>query len=349
MWGDHSIQRVHEDANLHHVREHLGLDSFPSSPSCFGLTTAVVRRVAGLMLVFCLAAGVFACRGSDRSPVIATVNGRDIHRAQFERFLSLKMGEFTSGESPETLRSQMLDEYIRRRLVLDQAARSGITVSEAEIDQAARDDAQLRSTATTPEAREDVIDDLVIDKFYRQVVLRDVRVAPAEIQRYMDENQTRLTERAGFYVREIRVQSREAAERVHREVTEGRQEYASAARLQSDAPNAEQGGMARYDEGQLPAVLEKAIRLLRPGEVSPVIQSSFGFHIFKLERRVEAHSLDPRRSQVNERRAQLAEELIARKNQQLVDEALERLASSAAIRINDPALGFTYTGGLRHN
>ncbi|HEV8484350.1 MAG TPA: peptidyl-prolyl cis-trans isomerase [Blastocatellia bacterium] len=301
------------------------------------------------MLVFCLAAGVFACRGSDRSPVIATVNGRDIHRAQFERFLSLKMGEFTSGESPETLRSQMLDEYIRRRLVLDQAARSGITVSEAEIDQAARDDAQLRSTATTPEAREDVIDDLVIDKFYRQVVLRDVRVAPAEIQRYMDENQTRLTERAGFYVREIRVQSREAAERVHREVTEGRQEYASAARLQSDAPNAEQGGMARYDEGQLPAVLEKAIRLLRPGEVSPVIQSSFGFHIFKLERRVEAHSLDPRRSQVNERRAQLAEELIARKNQQLVDEALERLASSAAIRINDPALGFTYTGGLRHN
>lgn len=349
MWGDHSIQRVLEDANPHHVREHLGLDSFPSSPSCFGVTTAVVRRVAGLMLVFCLAAGVFACRGSDRSPVIATVNGRDIHRAQFERFLSLKMGEFTSGESPETLRSQMLDEYIRRRLVLDQAARSGITVSEAEIDQAARDDAQLRSTATTPEAREDVIDDLVIEKFYRQVVLRDVRVAPAEIQRYLDENQARLTERAGFYVREIRVQSREAAERVHREVTEGRQEYASAARLQSDAPNAEQGGMARYDEGQLPAVLEKAIRLLRPGEVSPVIQSSFGFHIFKLERRVEAHSLDPRRSQVNERRAQLAEELIARKNQQLVDEALERLASSAAIRINDPALGFTYTGGLRHN
>jgi parvulin-like peptidyl-prolyl isomerase len=310
---------------------------------------SVFRRLAGLMLVFCIASGVLACRGGDRSPVIATVNGREVHRAQFERFLSLKMGEFTSGESPETLRSQMLDEYIRRRLVLDQAARSGITVSEAEIDQAARDDAQLRSTASTPEARQEVIDDLVIEKFYRQVVLRDVRVAPAEIQRYLDENQSRLTERAGFYVREIRVQSREAADRLHREVTEGRQEYASAARLQSDAPNAEQGGLARYDEGQLPAVLEKAIRLLHPGEVSPVIQSSFGFHIFKLERRVEPNPADPRRSQVNERRAQLAEELIARKNQQLVDEALERLASSASITINDPALGFTYTGVLRPN
>ena len=318
-------------------------------PSLLIDMASVFRRLAGLMLVFCIASGVLACRGGDRSPVIATVNGREVHRAQFERFLSLKMGEFTSGESPETLRSQMLDEYIRRRLVLDQAARSGITVSEAEIDQAARDDAQLRSTASTPEARQEVIDDLVIEKFYRQVVLRDVRVAPAEIQRYLDENQSRLTERAGFYVREIRVQSREAADRLHREVTEGRQEYASAARLQSDAPNAEQGGLARYDEGQLPAVLEKAIRLLHPGEVSPVIQSSFGFHIFKLERRVEPNPADPRRSQVNERRAQLAEELIARKNQQLVDEALERLASSASITINDPALGFTYTGVLRPN
>ena len=306
-------------------------------------------RIGWCIALLCLAAGVLACRGRDRTPVIATVNGRDIHRAQFERFLALKMGEFSSGESPEMLRSQMLDEYIRHRLVLDQAARSGITVSETEIDQAVRDDTQLRSTASTPEAREDVIDDLVIEKFYRQVVLRDVRVAPAEIQRYLDENQARFTERAGFFVREIRVQSREEAEHLRREVTEGRQEYASAAKLQSDAPNAEQGGLARYDEGQLPDVLEKAIKLLHPGEVSPVIQSGFGFHLFKLERRVEPHPLDPRRSQVNERRQQLAEELIARKNQQLVDEALERLATSAAISINDPALGFTYTGALRHN
>ena len=346
MWDN----RVLEDTNRNKVNERLFSDSlWPVSSSRSRGRIAVVERLVLLMLVFCLTAGTLACRRSDHSPVIAVVNGRDIHRAQFDRFLSLKMGEFTSGESPEMLRSEMLDEYIRRHLVLDQAARSGITVSDAEIDQAARDDAQLRSTASTPEAREEVIDDLVIEKFYRQVVLRDARVTPAEIQRYLDENQSRLTERAGFYVREIRVQSRDVAERVRREVTEGRQEYASAARLQSDAPNAEQGGLARYDEGQLPAVLEKAISLLHPGEVSPVIQSSFGFHIFKLERRVEPHPLDPRRSQVNERRAQLAEELIARKNQQLVDEALERLASSAAIRINDPALGFTYTGALRHN
>jgi peptidyl-prolyl cis-trans isomerase SurA len=303
-----------------------------------------------LILTFFLAASVLACSGGgDTSPVIATVNGGKIHLAQFDRFIALKMGEFTSSETPESLRSQMLDEFIRRRLVLDQAAGAGITVTDAEVDQAARDNPQIRSNAGTSEARQEMIDDLVIEKFYRQVVLRDVRVPSEEIQRYIEENQSRLMGRAGFYMREIRVQTREQADRLRSEVTEGRSDFASTARLQSDAPNAEQGGLARYDEGQLPAILEQAIKPLRPGDISPVIKSSFGFHILKLERRVEPFPVEARRAQLDERRAQLAEELVARKNQERVDETLNRLTTSAAIKINDAALGFTYTGTLRHN
>jgi hypothetical protein len=52
---------------------------------------------------------------------------------------------------------------------------------------------------------------------------------------------------------------------------------------------------------------------------------------------------------LDERRAGLAEELIARKNQQALDQAVDRLVSGAAIKINDAALGFTYSGQFRHN
>jgi parvulin-like peptidyl-prolyl isomerase len=83
--------------------------------------------------------------------------------------------------------------------------------------------------------------------------------------------------------------------------------------------------------------------------VSPVIESNYGFHIFKLEQRTQPHAIEEKRSQLDERRAQLTEELIARKNQQAVDAVLERLTSGAVIRIYEPALGFTYTGTLRHN
>ena len=304
-----------------------------------------------LFFLFCLKAIIFyGCSSAgDRPAVIATVNGNEIRRADFESFLTLKLGEFTSTDTPDALRSQMLDEYIRRRLVIDEAARAGLSINDAEIEQAAQENPQVKSTAATVGTREELARDLLIEKYYRQVLLRDVRVSPEEVQQHIEQNQSRLTDHPAFYVREIRVQSQADAERLWKEVTEGKRDFAGVARLRSDAPNAEQGGLARYDEDQLPDILERAIKPLRPGDVSPVVQSSYGFHIFKLERRVQPHPVEERRSQLDERRAQLTQELIARKNQQAVDAALERLTSAAEIKIIDSTLGFTYTGQLRHN
>jgi parvulin-like peptidyl-prolyl isomerase len=293
---------------------------------------------------------VAGCRaGSDRSPVIATIAGQEIHRNEFEQFIALKVGEVASSETADSLRSQMLDEYIRRRLVLDEAARAGLSVTAAEIEQAAQESPQIKAAAAAADTREELARDLLIQKYYRQVLLRDVRVSDEEIQKYIEQNQSRLTDKPGFFVREIRVQSKAEAEALRIEVTEGRRDFGTIARLRSDAPNAETGGLARYEEGQLPDVLEKAIQPLRPGDVSPVIESGYGFHLFKLERRVQPHAIEERRSQLDDRRSQLTEELIARRNQQAVDSALDRLASQAGVKIHDSTLGFTYTGQLRHN
>lgn len=307
---------------------------------------------ARIMLVFLLATTVFfcGCRSAGvRSPVIATINGKEVYRAEFEQFSALKVGEFTSADSSEALKSQMLNEYIRRRVVLDEARRAGLTISDTEISQAAQDNPQLRSSGIDTGAREELSRDLLIEKCYQQVLLKDVRVSPEEIEQYIAKNQARLTERGGFAVREIRVQSRDEAERLRREVTDGKRDFAAVARLHSDAPNAERGGLTRYDDGQLPGVLEKAIQPLRPGDVSQIVESGYGFHIFKLERRIQPHPIDERRSKLDDRRGLLAEELIARRNQQAIDAAVERLLSSASITIIESGLGFTYSGPIGHN
>jgi peptidyl-prolyl cis-trans isomerase C len=298
-----------------------------------------------------LVAGLWGgCRArGDHSPVIATLNARDIHRDEFEQFLASKMGDISTTDVSESIRSQMLDEYLKRRLVLDEAERMGLNVTSAEIEQSTQDNPQMKSSAASTATREEMARDLLVEKYYRQIAQRDVRVSPEEVQQYIEKNQSRLTDRPGFLVREIRVQSREEADRLHREVTEGRRDFASVARLHSDAPNAERSGLARYDEGQLPDVLEKAVQQLRPGDVSPVIESNYGFHMFKLEQRIKPHAPEERRSQLDDRRAQLTEELIARRNQQAVDKAIEQLTSEAKIQITESALGFPYTGQLRHN
>ncbi|MEW6212059.1 MAG: peptidylprolyl isomerase [Acidobacteriota bacterium] len=285
----------------------------------------------------------------DNSPAIAAVNGRDIRRAEFEHFLALKMGEFNTSDMPDSLRSEMLDEYIIRQLVLDEAARAGVKLGDNELEQTIQTNPQMKTTASSSEAREELANDLIVEKYYRQVVLRDVRISTEEVQNYIAQNEARLVEKSGFYVREIRVRSREQAEALRREAVEGNKDFASLARQHSDAPNSEQGGLARYEEANLPDFLEKAIEPLKVGEISPVIQSTFGYHIFLLERRIQPRQEGERRPQIDERRAQLREELVSRRNQQAVDEAHQRLISSARIEIKDAALGFTYTGRLRHN
>jgi len=293
---------------------------------------------------------LIGCRsGGGRAPVIATLNGHDIRRDEFDRFLESKMGELSAAETSAALRSQMLDEYLERRLVLDDAGRLGLKVGDDEMEQTTQDNPQAKASGPGVATREELVRDLLIEKYYRQIALRDVRVSAEEIQQYIEKNQSRLTDRPGYLVREIRVQSREEADRLRREVTESRHDFASLARLHSEAPNGEQSGLSRYDEGQLPDVLEKAVRQLKPGDVSPVIESNYGFHIFKMEQRIQPHGIEERRSKLDDRRAQLREELIARKNQQAVDAALERLTAEAQIKINDAALGFTYAGRLRHN
>lgn len=307
-----------------------------------------MKRVATYLILAIIL--VSACRaGGDRSSVIVKLNGRDIHRDEFEQFLASKMGDVSTADISDTTRSQMLDEYVKRQLVLEEAARLGLSVSSSEIEESSQDNPQVKSSVATAATREEIVRDLQVEKYYRQITLRDVRVSPEEVQQYIERNQSRLTDRPGFLVREIRVQSREEADRLRREVTVGKRDFASVARLHSDAPNAENNGLTRYDEGQLPALLEKAVQQLRPGDVSSVIESNYGFHLFKLEQRIQPHAPEERRSQLDDRRAQLTEELIARRNQQAVDKELERLTSEASILIIASALGFPYTGQLRHN
>jgi len=307
----------------------------------------VKLRALVCLILLTVAPGGCRSRGSS-SPVIARLNKLEVHRDEFEQFLASKIGDLNGSDVSDAIRSQMLDDYLKRRLVLDEASKAGLSVTSSEIDQSAEDNLQIKSSVAGG-AREELARDLLVEKYYRQVALKDVHVSPEEVQQYIERNQARLTDRPGYLVREIRVQSREEADRLHREVTEEKRDFASVARLHSDAPNAAANGLTRYDEGQLPDVLEKAVKQLRPGDVSPVIESNYGFHMFKLEQRIQPHAIEERRSQLDDRRAQLTEELVARKNQQAVDKLLERLTSEAQIQITDSALGFPYSGQLRHN
>jgi parvulin-like peptidyl-prolyl isomerase len=68
--------------------------------------------------------------------------------------------------------------------------------------------------------------------------------------------------------------------------------FRALAKSESIGPEAAEGGvMGLFQKGQLPSEMEEAVFAMREGEVSPIVESSYGFHIFRLDKRFEAEKI----------------------------------------------------------
>ena len=88
---------------------------------------------------------------------------------------------------------------------------------------------------------------------------------------------------AGFTMRALHIflKTKQEANEIKGLLNSG-QDFAELAKKRSIGPNAEKGGnLGVIDKGDLLPELDSAIRKLKPGEISDVIKSELGFHIFK--------------------------------------------------------------------
>src|SRR5262245_11832196 len=106
-----------------------------------------MMKYTKLLLLFPLLVAACSSKGGS-SPALASVNGQEISRAKFERFLTFRLGELASNEMPAALLSQMLDEYLIRQLLIAEAERAGISVSEAEVEQTAQENPHKKSATS---------------------------------------------------------------------------------------------------------------------------------------------------------------------------------------------------------
>lgn len=292
----------------------------------------------------------------DKSPVIVEINGTSERQAAFERFVKARLSDFAQGAPSQSdndqLRSRLLDEFVRRQLIVQEAAKKNIEPTDDEIRTALEAQHQQTSgggsgegagpnqaTLESSERRVEIFNDLLTLKFYKTEVLKDVQVTPQEVEAYYQQNSQHYQGKNGFYVREIRVHEEAAAQQLYRQALSKPQDFAVLAREHSEAPTKANGGLIYYEAQQLPEPLEQAITPLKVGSISKVVKSSYGFHIFKLEQRAEPLPLDKVRKEIEDK-------LLSAKNQALVDEYNQRALAQAKIVVHRDKLGFNYVGTL---
>ncbi|MGR3294603.1 MAG: peptidylprolyl isomerase [Candidatus Scalindua sp.] len=148
--------------------------------------------------------------------------------------------------------------------------------------------------------RAELKDDLLIEEIMRQNVYRKIIVTPKGIKRYYHDHIDEFSMKGSLSFRHILIKrssydSEEEAKAAANDLLnrlKNSEEFETLAKEHSRGPHAGRGGLWGFDEVKgFRKDLVAAISHLKEGEISHVIKSSLGFHIFKIEKIIQAQTL----------------------------------------------------------
>jgi peptidyl-prolyl cis-trans isomerase SurA len=142
--------------------------------------------------------------------------------------------------------------------------------------------------------REEIRNEIMLQQLREHEVDRKIQVSDAEVDTYLAAEKAAAAERVEMNISQIlvgipqnaspeQIGARKArADEVMRQLRTGA-DFAKIAATYSDSPDALKGGEIGWrDPERLPPLFTNELRKLKPGQVTPVIKSSTGFHIIKL-------------------------------------------------------------------
>lgn len=272
--------------------------------------------------------------------------GDDLYsRPELESFFLSRLDEFPAGAEADDARSALLENFIEEKLLLAEARRHDIRVEPASVQAALKILVEGRDPVPTPaeiaELEHNVEDGLKVQQYLNRFVLGRVRVTEEECRQYYEEHLEDFVRNDVVRVREILVGDQAQAAKVQALLKAGHnRNFGELARLYSKSPNAVLGGeMGSFQRGELPDKLEKVIFALAPGTVSRIVATEFGYHIFLVEEKIQAHQ-----QRYYEARGEIEEKLLLQRRRRAIDEEVESLAKRTPIEIYGGQLGFRYTG-----
>ncbi|MGL6110713.1 MAG: SurA N-terminal domain-containing protein [Rubrivivax sp.] len=240
--------------------------------------------------------------------------------------------------APKAVVDQSLDPLLQRRQVQIQRFnamdyRAKVNPSDADIEGFYKaNDALFRA----PEQAR--IEYLVLDQ---QALKQGVSVPEEDLRRYYAENASRYTaaeERRASHILIAADKDKPAAERqkakakaeaLLEQVRKAPTQFADIAKANSNDPgSAERGGdLDFFARGGMVKQFDDAVFAMKPGEISNVVETDFGYHIIQLtaQRGGEKKSFDAVRPEIeNEVRKQLAQKRFAEAAEQFTNTVYEQ-------------------------
>lgn len=234
-----------------------------------------------------------ASRNEEKSsdPVILQVGDSSYLNSDFENYVRRTLGGAEDVPSALAL-SRLFDRFVEDKLLLESARRNQITLTQEEMKDylvrvRSRGDLEKSRDLSETELK-GFRDKLLVDK-YTYLLIKDITVDEEDVRAYYEENKADFLLPERFEVSQILTDSEEAAVEILNWVRDKSiQDFERIAREASTGVEASRGGrMGVFSRGQLPYEIERVVLSLEEGQISRVVESSYGFHIFLLNRRIE--------------------------------------------------------------
>ena len=258
-----------------------------------------MKRGIAILIAALLLAGCSPPKDkADGSPVLARVNGLPITAKQFEERLALAgMGfQNLSGHvSPAAeAKADLLGQMVEDEMHIQEARRLNLSASDQEVADRLKkiaSDYPGKSFEKTLAScgldlasfRRELGKKLAVEKLLKSQVYSKIRVSDSETLAYYKDHKSDFSRPARVRARQIVVDNPADAKLILEQLRRG-SDFAALARSRSLSPDGATGGdLGYFSKGDMPREFESAIFRLKPGGISPVVKSPYGYHVFRLE------------------------------------------------------------------
>jgi len=244
--------------------------------------------------------------------IVAVINDSIITLSELNAATAMALDKLPDEEKKDAgriaeIRTTVLDDLIEQKLVKQASDKAGIDISEREIDKAVEEiraqnnmtqEALLVALAanglTYREYREQLKEQIREVKFINKEFRSKISIQDEDIDDYYRSNIKDFYAPASFrismiYIAATDAETRKAKLEAVEEGLDSGEEFAELARQYSDSPDASAGGDMGYIEaGELSERLDEAVDALKPGSVSPPVETAQGTYLIKLVDRRKA-------------------------------------------------------------
>lgn len=296
---------------------------------------------------------------ASQDKTVAVVNGVNLMESQLQRVIEelLPRTFFHQSVTPEKraeLRKKALEELIRRELYYQEAKRLNIKAEKKEIKEGLETikkrfrskgqykDALKQAGITEEDLKKDIERNILIRKFYQQEVLDKAKVTEEYLKEYYEKHREDFKRPEAVHIRHILIkvepsasieekrEKKKLAEDLLKRARAGEDFGELAYNYSADDWRVKGGDLGLIHRGRLLPELEEAAFKLKPGEISELIETIYGYHIIKLEEKVP-----PTQLSFEEIKDKIRKEIEEKRKKELEENLLKGLKERAMIEIKE--------------